>query len=128
VTPPVSRKCGRPLGSRNKKTLVALATVAGAASAEAVPATAVVVAPAEAAAAAASIGAAPASLIAAAAGGSAGSAAGTARKPRHPRVRQRLSYTSEHGFTTFLAPLRAGCEVCLLLPFRFINMMGGGIR
>jgi hypothetical protein len=30
-----------------------------------------------------------------------------------------------NGYTTFLALLRAGCEVRLPLPFRFINTMGG---
>jgi hypothetical protein len=46
------------------------------------------------------------------------------RKPRRPPAQQWLSYTSEHGFTTFLAPLRAECEVRLPLPFRFVDMMG----
>jgi hypothetical protein len=58
-------------------------------------------------------------------GGSAGAAANAARKPWRPPVRQRLSYTLEHGFTTFLAPLRAGYEVRLPLPFRFVDSLGG---
>jgi hypothetical protein len=45
-------------------------------------------------------------------------------KPRHPPARQRLSYTLEHGFTTFVAHLRAGCEVRLPLPFRFVDTLG----
>jgi hypothetical protein len=117
------------LGSRNKKTLAALAAAADVASAEAMPATAAAVVPAEATVAvttaAASIGVAPAGIAAAAAGGSAGAAAGVAHKPRHPPVRQRLSYTSKHGFTTFLAPLRGGCKVHMPLPFRFVDTMGG---
>jgi hypothetical protein len=40
-------------------------------------------------------------------------------------VRQRLSYTSEHGFTSFLAPLQAGYEVRLSLPFKFDDTLGG---
>jgi hypothetical protein len=40
ATPPVSRKRGRPLGSRNKKTLAALAAAAAIDSAGAAPATA----------------------------------------------------------------------------------------
>jgi hypothetical protein len=32
-----------------------------------------------------------------------------------------------NGYTTFLAPLRAGCEVRLPLPFRFVNTMGGDV-
>jgi hypothetical protein len=67
--PPVSRKHGRPLGSRNKKTLAALAATAAAASAEAVPATAAAVVPAEVAgtvtSAMASIGVAHAGITAA---------------------------------------------------------------
>jgi hypothetical protein len=60
-----------------------------------------------------------------AAGGLAGAAAGAVRKPRHLPVRQRLFYTLEHGFTTFLAPLRARCKVRLPLPFRFVDTLGG---
>jgi hypothetical protein len=71
-----------------------------------------------------SVGAAPPSLTAVTIGGSASVAAGVVRKARHPPAQQRLSYTSEHGFTTFLAPLQAGCKVHLPLPFCFIDMMG----
>jgi hypothetical protein len=39
-------------------------------------------------------------------------------------VRQRLSYTSKHGFTTFVAHLRAGSKVRLPLPFRFVDTLG----
>jgi hypothetical protein len=42
-----------------------------------------------------------------------------------PAGKQRLSYTSANGYTTFLDPLWAGCEVRLPLPFRFIDTMGG---
>jgi hypothetical protein len=129
ATPSVSCKRGRPLGSRNKKTLAALAAAAATASADVVPATATAMVPVEAATAvvatAASVGAAPPSIAAAAADGSAGVAADAARKPRRPPVRQRLSYTLEHGFTTFVAPLRAGYKVRLPLPFRFVDTMGG---
>jgi hypothetical protein len=139
---PVSHKRGRPLGSCNKKTLAALAAAAAVDSAGAAPAVAVATAsikavaagttvatPVEAAAtiiaATFSVGAAPPGIIAAATGGSAGAAADVARKPRCPPVRQRLSYTSEHGFTTFLAPLQAWYEVRLPLPFRFVDTLGG---
>jgi hypothetical protein len=50
--PPVSRKHGRPLGSRNKKSLAALAAAAAAVSAEAAPAAATDAVSAKAAAAA----------------------------------------------------------------------------
>jgi hypothetical protein len=123
---------GRPLGSRNKKTLAALAAAAAAASTEVVPApAAAVVVPTEATAAVtaavASIGAAPAGIAATATGGSAGAAAGAALKSRRPPERQRLSYTSENGYTTFLAPFRARCEVRLPLRFRFVDTMGGSV-
>jgi hypothetical protein len=45
-------------------------------------------------------------------------------KPRHPPARQQLSYTSEHGFTTFMAHLRAGCKVRLPLLFRLVDTLG----
>jgi hypothetical protein len=45
-------------------------------------------------------------------------------KPWCPPARHQLSYTSEHGFTTFVAHLRARCEVRLPLPFRFIDTLG----
>jgi hypothetical protein len=73
----------------------------------------------------ASIGAAPAAISAAAAGDPSGAAAGTPCKSRRPPGKQRLSYTSENGYTTFLAPLRAGCNVRLPLPFWFVDTMGG---
>jgi hypothetical protein len=71
------------------------------------------------------VGVASPGIIAVAAGGLAGATADVACKPRHPPVRQRLSYTSEHGFTTFLAPLRARYEVRLPLPFKFVDTLGG---
>jgi hypothetical protein len=127
--PPVSRKRSRPLGSRNKKTLAALAAAAD--SAGVASATTTDAASAEAAAAAtaavASIEAAPAAITAAATGDSASIVAATARKSRRSLVKQWLSYTSEHGFTTFLTPVRAGCKVRLLLPFCFVDMMGGSV-
>jgi hypothetical protein len=151
----VSRKRGRSLGSHNKKTLAALAATAVADSAGVAPATAAAAAPVGAVAAATtaaapieaaaaivaatapveaavtivatavSAGAAPPGIAAAAAGGSASATADMACKPRCLPVRQRLSYTSEHGFTTFLAPLRAGYEVRLPLAFRFVDTLGG---
>jgi hypothetical protein len=38
--------------------------------------------------------------------------------------RQRLSYVSEHGFTTFVVHLRARCEARLPLPTSFVGTMG----
>jgi hypothetical protein len=96
--PPVSRKRGCPLGSRNKKTWAALAAMAAAVSGEAAAAAA-------AATTAASIGAAPTATAAAAAGDLPGAVAGAARKSRHPPEKQRLTYTSANGSTTFLASL-----------------------
>jgi hypothetical protein len=98
-------------------------------SAEAAPATiaAAVLDDAAAAAAAASIGATPAATDTTAAGDSFGAVAGMARKSRRPPEKQQLTYTSASGCTTFLAPLWAGCEVHLPLPFRFVNMMGGNV-
>jgi hypothetical protein len=139
TTPSVSHKRACPLGSHNKKTMVALAATAAADSAGAAPAAAVAsvgavaaattaVTPVEAATAlitvVVSVGVAPPGLAAMTTGGSASAAAGMVHKPRRPPAQQRISYTSEHGFTTFLAPLWAGCKVRLLLPFCFIDMMG----
>jgi hypothetical protein len=140
ATPPVPHKSGRPLGSRNKKTLAALAATATADSAGVAPAAAVAptravttaattVTPIEAAAAiigvVVSVGAAPPDFAVTSAGGSTSAATNVVYKPRRPPARQRLSYTSEHGFTTFVAHLRAGCEVRLPLPFRFVDTLGG---
>jgi hypothetical protein len=47
------------------------------------------------------------------------------RKPQCPPLQQRLSYTSEHGFTTFVVHLQARCEVHLPLSFRFVDTLGG---
>jgi hypothetical protein len=46
------------------------------------------------------------------------------RKPRRSPPRQRLSYVSEHGFTTFVVLLRARCEERLPLPASFVGTMG----
>jgi hypothetical protein len=54
-----------------------------------------------------------------------GFAANVVYKPRCLPARQQLSYTSEHGFTTFVDHLRAGCEVHLPLLFWFIDTLGG---
>jgi hypothetical protein len=119
ATLPVSCKRSRPLGSRNKKTLAALAAVAATVSAEAAPATATAAVSGEAAAAAAT--------AAAAAGDLPSAVAGAARKSGCPPEKHRLTYTSANGYTTFLAPLRDGCEVRLPLPFRFVDTMGGSV-
>jgi hypothetical protein len=71
-----------------------------------------------------SVGAAPPGFAGAGTGGSVSGAATVVYKPRRLPVRQRLSYTSEHGFTTFVAHLRAGSEVRLPLPFRFVDTLG----
>jgi hypothetical protein len=155
VTPPVPRKRGRPPGSRNKKTVEALAVAATAESAGAAPAaiapaiaasavatadattaaptgaaasTILAVAPIQAAdaviGAAISVEAAPPGLTGVGAGGSTSAAAIVECKPRLPPPQQQLSYTSEHGFTNFVVNLRARCEVCLPLPFKFIDTLG----
>jgi hypothetical protein len=119
----VSRKHGRPLGSHNKKTLAALAAPTAAVSTEAAPAAAAVAVSYEVVASAAVV----ASIDAAAASGSSGAVPGVARKSRRPPEKQRLTYTLASGCTTFLAPLRVGCNVRLPLPFRFVNTMGGNM-
>jgi hypothetical protein len=146
VTPSVPRKRGRPPDSRNKRTLAALAAAAATESAVAASATVAAapagvvasaatnaMAPAGAAstaglamtpleAAAAIVGAtfavgvAPPGLAGTGAGGSSSAAAAAAHRPQRPPARQRLSYISEYGFTTFVVHLRAGCEVRLPLP------------
>jgi hypothetical protein len=86
------------------------------------------VTPIEAAAAiigaAISVGVAPPGFAGAGAGGSTSAATTVVYKPRRPPARQRLSYTSKHGFTTFVAHLQARCKVRLPLPFRFIDTLG----
>jgi hypothetical protein len=157
ATPLVPCKCGRPLGSRNKRTLAALVVAAIAESAGAAPAAVVAAAPAGAVtsaaadatapvgaastasltvtpleAAAAIIGAAiaveaaPPGLAGVGVGGSSSVAAAAVRRrrPRRSLARQRLSYISEHGFTTFVVHLRARCEVRLPLPPSFIGTLG----
>jgi hypothetical protein len=110
--------------------LVALAAAAAAESARAAPAIAVAAAPAGVVALAATNAAAPAGatsiagLAGAGVGCSSGAANAKARKPRRSPPRQRLSYVSEHGFTTFVEHLRAGCEERLPLPTSFVGTMG----
>jgi hypothetical protein len=70
------------------------------------------------------VGAAPPGLTGVGIGGSSGTAITMARRPWHPPARQRLSYISEHGFTTFVVHLRAGCEVRLPLPPSFVGTLG----
>jgi hypothetical protein len=142
--PPVPRKRGRLRGSRNKKTLAALATVAAtgplrigrssstaaapggtvaaAASGAAVSTAATSGTPLQAAAAlvgaAMAFGAAPPGLAGVDVGGSSSAAAGKVRKalPRPP-TRQRLSYVPVHGFATALVPCWLGAmSVCRSLP------------
>jgi hypothetical protein len=79
--PSVPRRCGHPLGSRNKKTLAALVV----------------------AAALASFGTA-----AAAVGGPSGVTAMAASLLRRPPTRQPPAYTFVNGFVTFLVPVLAG--------------------
>jgi hypothetical protein len=90
--------------------------------------TGLAVTPLEAAAAivgtAISVGAAPLGLAGAGVGGSSSTAAANMRRPRRSPPRQRLSYVSEHGFTTFVVQLRARCEACLPLPASFVGTMG----
>jgi hypothetical protein len=66
--------------------------------------------------AAIAVGAARPGLADAGVGGSSSATAGAVRRPQCSPLRQRLSYVSEHGFTTFVVHLRAGCEVRLPLP------------
>jgi hypothetical protein len=72
-----------------------------------------------------SVGAASLGFAGVGAGSLTSAAATVAYKPRRPPAQQRLSYTSEHGFTTFVVHLRAGCEVRLPLHFRFVDTLGG---
>jgi hypothetical protein len=117
---------------------VAVATAAGAvatadvtttAPTGAAASTALAVVPTQAATAvlgaAIAVGAALPGFAGASAGGSTIAAATVARKPRRPPLEQRLSYTLQHGFTTFVVHLRAGCEVRLPLPFKFVDTLGG---
>jgi hypothetical protein len=87
-----------------------------------------VVTPLEAAAAiigaAIAVRAAPPGLAGAGIGGSSSAAAAAVRRPWCPPARQRLSYISEHGFTTFVVHLRAGCGVRLPLPPSFVGTLG----
>jgi hypothetical protein len=74
--------------------------------------------------AAIAVEAAPPGLAGAGVGGSSSASAAKARKPRRSPPRQWLSYASEHGFTTFVLHLRAGCEVRLPLHASFVGTMG----
>jgi hypothetical protein len=74
--------------------------------------------------AAITVGVAPPGLAGAGVGGSSSAAAGTVCRPRCSPPRQQLSYVSEHGFTTFVVNLRAGCKVRLPLPPSFVGTMG----
>jgi hypothetical protein len=140
--PPVPRRRGRPPGSRNKKTLEALAAAAAAEPFGVSRSTVIVVAPRGAVALAAAtsvagltgtpleaaaalvgttmaVGAAPPGLTGKSVGGSSSAAAGKARKPQRPPPKQRLSYTPKHGFATSMVHLLAGCEERLPLPTSF---------
>jgi hypothetical protein len=74
--------------------------------------------------AAISVRAAPLGLAGAGVSGSSSAAAVKVRRPRRSPPRQRLSYVSEHGFTTFVVHLRAGCKARLPLPASFVGTMG----
>jgi hypothetical protein len=107
---------------------VALAAANTAAPAGATSITGLAATPLEAAAAligaAMAVGAAPPGLVGGGIGCSSGAAATKARKPRCSPLRQRLSYTPKHGFTTSVVHLRAGCEERLPLPASFVGTMG----
>jgi hypothetical protein len=108
--------------------VVALAATNVAAPVGAASVTGLAVTPLEAAAAIVgaviTVGVAPSGLAGAGVGGSSGAAAAKVCRPRRSPPRQRLSYVSEHGFTTFVVHLRAECEVRLPLPASFIGTMG----
>jgi hypothetical protein len=70
------------------------------------------------------VGAAPLGLAGKSVGGSSSAAAGKARKPQHPPPKQRLSYTSKHGYATSVVHLLAGCKERLPLPASFVGTMG----
>jgi hypothetical protein len=74
--------------------------------------------------AAISVGVAPPGLTGAGVGGLSSAAADKVHRPRRSPPRQRLSYVLEHGFTTFMVHLRAGCEARLPLPASFVGTMG----
>jgi hypothetical protein len=141
ATPPVPQRRGHPPGSRNKKTLEALAAAAAAEPSGAGRSSAITAAPAgatsvagltgtplEAVAALISavmaVGAAPLGLADRGVGCSSSVAAGKARKPRRPPPLQQLSYTPKHGYTTSVVHLLAGCQDRLPLPASFIGTMG----
>jgi hypothetical protein len=69
-------------------------------------------------------GVAPPGLAGAGVGGSSSASAAKVCKPRRSPPWQRLSYVSEHGFTTFVVHLRAWCEARLPLPASFVGTMG----
>jgi hypothetical protein len=90
-----------------------LATSNAVAPAGATPVAGLAATPLEAAAAiigaAIVVGAAPPGLTGIGVGGLSSAAAAKVRKPRCSPPWQRLSYVSEHGFTTFVVHLWAGC-------------------
>jgi hypothetical protein len=98
AAPSVPHKRGRSQGSRNKKTLAALAATAAATSSE---------------------------NAVAAVGGPSGVATGAACLPHRPSTSQPSAYTLANRFVTFLVPVLAGSEECLPLPFKFVDAMEG---
>jgi hypothetical protein len=98
--PSVPCKCGRPLGSHNKKTLAALAAAAAVVSSR---------------------------TAAAAIGGPSGVAADMARLLQLPPMKQPPADASVNRFVTFLVPILAGSEERLPLPFKFIEAMEGQV-
>jgi hypothetical protein len=108
--------------------VVALATTNAAAPVGATSIVGLFATPLEAAAAIVgaviAVGVAPPGLAGAGIGGSSSASAAKVRKPRRSPPRQRLSYVSKHGFTTFVVHLWDGCEACLPLPASFVGTMG----
>jgi hypothetical protein len=108
--------------------VVALAANNNAAPAGATSVAGLAATPIEAAAAiigaAIAVGAAPPGLAGKDVGCSSDAATAKARKPRRSPPRQQLSYVSEHGFTTFVVHLWAGCKERLPLPASFVSTMG----
>jgi hypothetical protein len=108
--------------------VVALATTNAAAPAGATSVIGLSVTPLEAAAtivgAVIAVGVAPPGLTGTGIGGSSGAADAKAHRPRRSPPRQRLSYVSKLGFTTFVVHLQAGYEAHLPLPASFVGTMG----
>jgi hypothetical protein len=74
--------------------------------------------------AAIAIRAAPPGLAGAGIGGSSSASAAKVRKPRRLPPRQRLSYISEHGFTTFVVHLRGRVRGVPAAPRQFCRHYG----